>query len=224
MILRASHLSDETLFDCYYAARRGDTLDPPSAEHLTDCDNCSRRYAEIGAFLTTISEDADADVNALFPPERLAAQQQEIARRLELVGRAARVITFPGRSGSAAGPVTAAAQKARTSVARLPVRWVAAIAAAGLFVGVAAGSVLNFGPRFTFVREGRRAGVNVAGRQTMASAPARVSPAAVEHAVDDMDDMFMSDLESVLDRPHTRELVAFDALTPHVREIRDSAR
>jgi hypothetical protein len=39
-----------------------------------------------------------------------------------------------------------------------------------------------------------------------------------------MDDMFMSDLEAVLDRPQTRELVAFDALTPHVREIRDFAR
>jgi hypothetical protein len=223
MIIRASHLSDDTLFDCYYASRRGDTLDPPSAEHLTDCESCSRRYADIGTFLNTISEDADADVNALFPAERLVAQQQDIARRLELVGRAARVITFPGRSGGA-GSVSAVAQKARASVSRRAVRWVAGAAAAGLFVGVAASTVFNFGPRFDFAREGRRAGMNGAGRQTMTStAPAR-SPAAVEHAVVDMDDMFMSDLESVLDRPHTRELVAFDALTPHVREIRDSAR
>ena len=28
MIIRASHLSEEALFDCYYAARRGETLDP----------------------------------------------------------------------------------------------------------------------------------------------------------------------------------------------------
>jgi hypothetical protein len=34
----------------------------------------------------------------------------------------------------------------------------------------------------------------------------------------------MSDLESVLDRPHTSELNAFDALTPHVREVRDLVR
>ena len=224
MMIRAPHLQDDRLFDCYYAARRGETLDPPSAEHLTDCEPCSRRYADLGTFLNTISEDADVDVNALFPAERLVAQQQEIARRLELVGRAARVITFPGRSGGAAGAGSAVAQKART-VSRLTVRWVAAVAAAGLFVGVAAGTVFNFGSRFEFVREGRRAGVNGAGRQTLTStAPARVSSDAVEHAVVDMDDMFMSDLESVLDRPHTRELVAFDALTPHVREIRDSAR
>jgi hypothetical protein len=35
------------------------------------------------------------------------------------------------------------------------------------------------------------------------------------------DDAFLSELELALERPHTRELLAFDALTPHVREIRD---
>jgi hypothetical protein len=35
------------------------------------------------------------------------------------------------------------------------------------------------------------------------------------------DDAFLSDLEVALERPHTRELLAFDALTPHVREVRD---
>ena len=37
------------------------------------------------------------------------------------------------------------------------------------------------------------------------------------------DDVFMSALDLALDRPHTSELVAFDALTPHVREV-DLAR
>ena len=36
------------------------------------------------------------------------------------------------------------------------------------------------------------------------------------------DDAFLSELELALERPHTRELLAFDALTPHVREIRDN--
>jgi hypothetical protein len=35
------------------------------------------------------------------------------------------------------------------------------------------------------------------------------------------DEAFLSDLEVALERPHTRELQAFDALTPHVREISD---
>ena len=47
--------------------------------------------------------------------------------------------------------------------------------------------------------------------------PARMAttPAVTSEA----DDMFMSALDLALDRPHTSELVAFDALTPHVREI-----
>ncbi len=35
------------------------------------------------------------------------------------------------------------------------------------------------------------------------------------------DEAFLSDLELALDRPRTPELRAYDALTPHVREISD---
>jgi hypothetical protein len=45
---------------------------------------------------------------------------------------------------------------------------------------------------------------------TRGSAPADVAA----------DDAFLSDLELALERPRTRELVAFDAFTPHVREVR----
>ncbi|HET9833923.1 MAG TPA: hypothetical protein VFP91_19505, partial [Vicinamibacterales bacterium] len=96
MIGRAPHLQDDVLYECYYAERRGESIDPPSAEHLVDCDACARRYADVGVFMATLSADAEAEVDALFPPERLRQQQQDIAKRLELVGRAARVIMFPG--------------------------------------------------------------------------------------------------------------------------------
>jgi hypothetical protein len=226
MNLNAPHLQDDAIFDCYYAARRGETLDPPSAEHLADCGACANRYAELGTFLNSLSEDAEAEVSALFPPERLRAQQVDIARRLELVGRAARVISFPGRAAHATG---GAAPAPATSVTRLASRWIAGAAAAGLFVGVAAGTIFNFGPRMTSARDGRRAGVVASGRAGagIASTPARLSPVTTGGAVEavvDLDDMFMSDLESVLDRPHTSELVAFDALTPHLRDVRDFAR
>jgi hypothetical protein len=217
MISRAPHLQDDALVECYYAARRGETVDPPSAEHLADCGDCARRYSEVGAFLTGLSHDADADIDALFPPERLRAQQQDITRRLTLVGRAARVISFPGRVASA---VTA---RPRTPTSRLVVRWVAAAAVAGLFVGIAASSMFYSLPRANVAREARRSGVTSSSRQG-STLPSRLSPAGVQQAVVDMDDMFMSDLESVLDRPHTSELVAFDALTPHVREVRDLGR
>ena len=221
MSVRAPHLQDEALLECFYATRRGEALDPPSAEHLGDCAACSGRYSELGTFLAGLSEEADAEVSALFPPERLRAQQSEIARRLELVGRAARVITFPGRASAQA--TTSAGPVARGRVTRMASRWIAIAAAAGLFVGVAAGSAFKFGPRFDVAREGRRSATTAPSRQVSSASQSRLSP-AVEKAVVDMDDMFMSDLEAVLDRPHTGELVAFDALTPHVREIRDFAR
>jgi hypothetical protein len=220
MIVRAPHLQEDVLHECYYAERRGDPIDPPAAEHLSDCDACRRRYADVGAFLNQLGHDADADVHALFPSERLRQQQQEIAKRLELVGRAARVITFPGRANAVAGP------KARPSTTRLTTRWVAAAAAAGLFVGVAAGTSFNFIPGLNFVNSARPVGI-VASRKAVTSAlPSHLASPPVSEAADivDTDDRFMSDLESALDRPHTSELVVFDALTPHVREIRDLAR
>jgi len=183
---------------------------------------------DVGTFLTTLSDDADADTSALFPQERLREQQQEIAKRLELVGRAARVITFPGR------PAGAPAPKLRPSVTRLTTRWTAAVAAAGLFVGLAAGTVFNFVPGFDFISSARH-GLTTSGARQVAtsSLPSHLSPVTsggdrpnIAKVVNfnDNDDRFMSDLESLLDRPHTSELIAFDALTPHVREIRDFAR
>jgi hypothetical protein len=121
------------------------------------------------------------------------------------------VISFPGR---------AAARQANTSTARLATRWIAAAAAAGLFVGVAAGTAFNFGGRLDLGRSARF-NVGQTGRQRISSSvPAVLAPAAVGVSTA-ADDAFMSDLESALDRPHTSELVVFDALTPHVREIID---
>ena len=56
------------------------------------------------------------------------------------------------------------------------------------------------------------------------SARVRLTPGAtLGRNADDvaLDEAFLSDLEIALERPHTRELQAFDALTPHVREISD---
>jgi hypothetical protein len=202
-MIRASHLQDERLLDCYYAERRGEAPDPPAAEHLSDCDACRQRYDELGVFLSTLRRDADTELDAAFPPEMLRAQQHEIARRLEHIGRAARVISFPGR---------AAARQTSGPTSRLTRRWVAAAAAAGLFVGVAAGTVLNFGGRWTAPQMTRQ--------RITSSVPAMLAPATlgISQAADDA---FMSDLESVLDRPHTSELGVYDALTPHIREISD---
>ena len=95
---RAHHLQDERLFECYLAAReRRDALDPPAAEHLADCDGCAARYAELTAFMDDRARRSGRRGRRGVHRRAAAAQQQQIARRLEHVGRAARVISFPGQ-------------------------------------------------------------------------------------------------------------------------------
>ncbi len=208
MNARLPHLQDDSLTDCYFAERRGEALDPPAAEHLADCQSCAERYAEFERFMTSLRDEADAELDTWFPADRLRAQQHEIARRLESIGRAARVISFPGRITARRTP----------SSSRRAARWIAGAAAAGLFVGVAAGTFFDFGYRFEFGMRGRH---NVAQRSVRekggSTLPARMATAPA--VTSEADDMFMSALDLALDRPHTSELVAFDALTPHVREI-----
>jgi hypothetical protein len=205
---RLPHLHDDSLTDCYFAERRGEALDPPAAEHLADCQSCAERYAEFDRFMTSLRDEADTELDARYPADRLRAQQQEIARRLESIGRAARVITFPG----------GAAARRTASPGRRAARWIAGAAAAGLFVGVAAGTFFDFSNRFEFGILGRRTVAQRNMREISGSTlPARLTTAPA--ATSETDDMFMSALDLALDRPHTSELVAFDALTPHVREI-----
>ena len=61
---RAHHLHDERLFDCYLTERGGEVLDPPAAEHLADCGECTARYAELTQFMETLRRDGDAASDA----------------------------------------------------------------------------------------------------------------------------------------------------------------
>ena len=204
MIGRAHHLQEERLFDSYLAERGGQPIDPPVAEHLADCAACGSRYAELSAFMDGLRRDGEAEADAIFTPERLRAQQQQIARRIASVGRAARVLSFPGRLVQRTMDASAS-RRARS--------WAAAAAAAGLFIGVAVGASYEW-------RAQTRNGQFVTDT-ARARAP-RLAPVATRGTADvAADEAFLSDLEVALERPHTRVLQAFDALTPHVREISD---
>jgi anti-sigma factor RsiW len=205
VIPRASHLQEERLFDSYLAERGGEPIDPPVAEHLADCGSCSDRYADLAAFMDELRRDGDAEADAIFTPERLRAQQQQIARRVALVGRPARVLSFPGRIVQ---------RTIDASATRTAPRWAAAAAAAGLFIGVAVGASFQWSAQ----PQGRQRFLTDAGR---ASRVLPVATRGIDPPEVASDDAFLSDLEIALERPHTRELLAFDALTPHVREIRD---
>lgn len=218
---RARHLHDDRLFDCFVAERSGERLDPPAAEHLADCAACASRYDELRSFLGGLRAEADGETDALFSDEWLRAQQHEIARRIEHLGHGARVISFP------AHPV---ATGAHAHSGRVTPRWVAAAAAAGLFVGVGVGSFFQSNVRLSRVHAApasapaRPSG----GSQPSASdpSPAQVTPLLASApdppggaSAPDSNDEFLSELELALDRPRTRELLALDELTPHVRQV-----
>ena len=117
-----------------------------------------------------------------------------------------------GQPASSASPASIVRRTMTASSSRSAPRWVAAAAAAGLFVGVAVGA------SYHVARAVQAAGASAAARWPRHDAPVAarsVDPARRSSA----DDAFLSDLEIALERPHTRELQAFDALTPHVREV-----
>lgn len=208
MIGRARHLRDDWLFECYLADRGSQPLDPRHAEHLADCEACSARYADLVSFLSELRAQADAEADAVFSAEQLHQQQEQILRRIEHLNRSARVISFPGHVNRQIG----------AGGSRVGARWLAAAAAAGLFVGVAVGSTL-LQPGLNRAIPGMRVASSPSTAPRIAPTPAvRINnPAIVTDSIDD--DAFLLELEFALQRPHTRELQPFDALTPHVREI-----
>jgi anti-sigma factor RsiW len=193
------HVQDDRLLDAYLAARQLEPIDPPVAEHLADCGACGARYEELAQVMDVLRVEGEAEADAVFTPERLRQQHQQIARRIEHVGRAARIISFPGRF---------VRRTMTASTSSTAPRWAAAAAAAGLFIGVALGASYGWGARTRALPGDMR----LRPVATQGTDPVDVAA----------DDAFLSELELALERPHTRELLAFDALTPHVREIRDT--
>jgi hypothetical protein len=198
VIGRAHHLAEDRLLDCYVAERSNEALDPPAAEHLADCVDCRGRYAELSCFMDGLRDDADSDTDDLFPADWRDVQRQNILRRVENLGHAARVISFPGRLVS---PHMSRGARLRVSP------WAAATAAASLFLGVAVGMFYD----------GRTAPSTVAvvrsAQPPAVQATAGLAPVALDT------DAFLSELERALNGPQTPELQSLDVLTPHVREI-----
>lgn len=203
MIRRIHHLSDERLVEYCRAARAGEPVDPPAAEHLLDCAECGTQYAEISQFLAVLRQEAERDTDDVFSADWLRAQQQRIAQRLEHVGRPVRVIRFPVR-----GTTTTAAPSRSHTVTR----WVAGAAAAGLFIGV------GLGIFFDSSRLTRRGSSQSASSST---SPAATRPASSNDA---SDEAFLVELQLAVEGPQTRALAPFDALTPRVLEAANTVR
>jgi hypothetical protein len=203
---RPHHLAEDHLFECYTTERAGEPLDPRSAEHLADCVECGVRYADLSRFMDGLRTEADIETDSLYPTDWLEAQRHSILRRVEHLGHAARVITFPARL------VT---QHMAKGVRMHVSPWAAAAAAACLIVGVAMGM---------FYDARNRGSQHAVVRAVPTHAPVQATAGAGVPPVTLDTDAFLSELERALGGPQTPELMTLDVLTPHVREIVFDAR
>jgi hypothetical protein len=195
---RSPHLDEAALAELWStAATEGRAATHP---HLTVCAHCRARHAGLRAWLDALRADELAAADEAFPPERLAAQQAQIARRLEAMERPARVIAFPKFS------------RAQGSVPGTQ-RWIAAAAAAGLVVGLAAGQLVDL--RRNLRPSSARIAPDV--RLSQAERPGRGSGVQpVSAAVSD--ETFLYEDTT---RPAVRisELRGLDAITPRARDL-----
>ena len=212
MIFRARHLRDDRLFHFYVAQRIGEPMESPAAEHLVDCAVCGARFVDLARFMDGLRSEADAKLNDVFSADRLRAQRQQIARRIENKVHPVRVISFPGRPPG---------RPAATPSSRVAPRWLGAAAAAGLLIGIGAGGFFYEGdPADDPVQVTEPNGVSGAKPSVVLTGASRHLSASTSQETPDLDDDFLLELEVALERPYTRALVAIDDLTPHVREIR----
>jgi len=192
------HLSDAQ-FAKYWA---DDKVQGVAHPHLAACDACRARYEAFERWVAGIGEELRDEADEAFTGERLAVQQSQIARRLEALGRPARVLAFP----KAARAVISGHSHVR--------RWVTAAAAAGLIAGLSLGQVVPLrhaitehrvgpGPVFTSSDAGQRAG----------------QIRAVTTSQND-DELLSDDFT----RPRVSALSALDDMTPHVRDIVDTGK
>jgi hypothetical protein len=123
-VFRQGHLSEAALIEAVM------TGDRPA--HLDRCDVCAERAMDLGRWLDEARRLGREAADDAFSPERLAAQQSQILRKLEQIDQPSRVIAFPkpGRFD------------AREPVGRrVAASWVGIAAAAGLVIGVAGGQL-----------------------------------------------------------------------------------
>ena len=123
VLFRQGHLSEQALTEAVITGSR--------PHHLDRCDVCAERFVQLASWLDETKEDAVGFTDTVFTPERLAAGQHQILRRLEQLDQPARVISFPAASR----------HESPAGGRRVSVSWVGVAAAAGLVLGLFGGQI-----------------------------------------------------------------------------------
>jgi hypothetical protein len=200
---RKGHLDEDELAGIWTAAAASGG--PATDAHLTSCAQCRSRYAAFASWLDGLRDEARAEADDAFPAERLAAQQAQVFQRLEAMERPARVIAFP-RFGR---PTTGTQGTAQ--------RWVAAAAAAGLVIGLAAGQFLDL--RNALVGRQFAQQPDMTARLSPAAPAVRVPAAATTPTATGSEEalLYGEDVPSSLTR--VSALQPMDAITPRAQDL-----
>jgi hypothetical protein len=165
--------------------------------HLDACAGCRGRFAAFDAWLQGVGETLRTEADEAFPADRLAAQQAQIARRLETLERPARVIAFP----KAARAVISGHSHVR--------RWVTVAAAASLIAGFGLGQVV---PLRTVLKTQQAAAPK---KDFNAPKTVIIAKELTPSSTSLNDDELLSD---AFVTPKVKNLSALDDMTPHARD------
>jgi hypothetical protein len=190
--LGRGHLSDAAL-----ARLWTDGLETGRASHphLDACTACRTRYDGFAHWIDGVGETLRDEADETLTPDRLAAQQAQIARRLETLDRPARVLAFP----RAARAVIGGHSHVR--------RWVTVAAAACLIAGFGLGQVFPLHQVF---------------QPKLASSPITLTAPMTAEIATKITPEVTSDEELLSDaftRSHVQTLGALDDMTPYARDI-----
>jgi hypothetical protein len=195
ILRRTSHLDDAAFAELWTNALADGTttVDQP---HLQECAECRLRFASFSNWMEEVRTEARTEADEVLSPERLAAQQAQIFRRLEAAERPARVIAFPKHSPG--------------SVRQFPIRrWIATAAAAGLITGVGLGQMWNF-------RLAAPAGFS--DRIVDTTPRSLPGPTAVPALATVSDEATLEEIEEI-STPRYEALRAYDTFTPRAADF-----
>jgi hypothetical protein len=185
------HLSDATFARLLANGPEG-AADP----HLETCAACRDRFADFAAWMGDVAEVMRDEADEAMTADRLAAQQAQIARRLEMADRPARVLAFP----KAARAVINGHPHVR--------RWVTVAAAASLIAGFSLGQVVPL--RAPFRHQSAKGGAPL----TLPQAKEIAKEIAPDNVPTNDEEIF----SDAFTRSHVSTLNALDDMTPHARD------
>ena len=168
-----------------------------SHPHLDACPACRGRYDGFARWIDGVGDTLRDEADEILTPDRLAAQQAQIARRIEAVDRPVRVLAFP----KAARAVISGHSNVR--------RWITVAAAACLIAGFGLGQV------FPVRQLIQTRDVHAPATLTATATKDRVVRLPPE--VTSLNDEEM--LSDAFTRSHVVSLSAIDDMTPHARDL-----